>query len=199
MIGRLSDFLACKILAGENLTNDERELYNYGFFMLTSHSLYFVLACLFGIIFKCLLQAIIFYITFQLIRRFAGGYHADTEARCNFLSTVSIVGSVGIIKLSKVYDFHLALLCLALLFAVVITVFAPLDTAEKPLTKKEFCCFRKVTLLLLLLLLIIITAAYYFKIYSLTAPCCISLILEGILAVAGKIKRTYQKKQLSQK
>ena len=199
MIYKFSEALANKLLTKESITKDEVELYAYGIFMLLSHSMYLVLALILGLLTKCLLESIIFYFAFQCIRRFAGGYHADTEAKCEFLSTVSIVGSLGIIKLSKVYDFHLALLCLALLFAVVIALFAPLDTAEKPLTKKEFCCFRKVTLLLLLLLLIIITAAYYFKIYSLTAPCCISLILEGILAVAGKIKRTYQKKQLPSK
>ncbi len=195
MINKLSEFLAQSLITNKNITKNERELYTYGFFILISHSLYFVLASLFGIIFKCFLETIIFYISFQFIRRYAGGYHAETELRCEIFSTLSIISCVLLIKISKEYNFYLILLCFALICSIIILIFAPLDTPEKPLSQKEFKYFRKISLIILISILIAIALSYYFKIKYIFLPCCISLILEGILISAGKIKKLHYEKR----
>lgn len=189
MINNLSALLTDKLLAKGSITEDERELYIYGFFMLLSHIMYFVLACIFGILFKCFIESIIFYIAFQFIRRYAGGYHAATETRCEILSTLSIIASIGIIKLSKIYDFKTTLLIITLISMIIIFILCPLDTPEKPLTEKEFKYFRKISWIILLMISIAIIVSYFFKFNLLFAPCCISLILESILLIAGKIKK----------
>ena len=189
MINNLSALLTDKLLAKGSITEDERELYIYGFFMLLSHIMYFVLACIFGILFKCFIESIIFYIAFQFIRRYAGGYHAATETRCEILSTLTIIASIGIIKLSKIYDFKTTLLIITLISVVIIFILCPLDTPEKPLTEKEFKYFRKISWIILLVISIAIIVSYFFKFDLLFAPCCISLILESILIIAGKIKK----------
>lgn len=189
MINNLSALLTDKLLAKGSITEDERELYIYGFFMLLSYIMYFVLACIFGILFKCFIESIIFYIAFQFIRRYAGGYHAATETRCEILSTLSIIASIGIIKLSKIYDFKTILLIITLISVVIIFILCPLDTPEKPLTEKEFKYFRKISWIILLVISIAIIVSYFFKFDLLFAPCCISLILESILIIAGKIKK----------
>lgn len=189
MINNLSALLTDKLLAKGSITEDERELYIYGFFMLLSHIMYFVLACIFGILFKCFIESIIFYIAFQFIRRYAGGYHAATETRCEILSTLSIIASIGIIKLSKIYDFKTTLLIITLISMVIIFILCPLDTPEKPLTEKEFKYFRKISWIILLVISIAIIVSYFFKFNLLFAPCCISLILESILLISGKIKK----------
>lgn len=195
MINKLSEFLAQSLITNKNITKNERELYTYGFFILISHSLYFVLASLFGIIFKCFLETIIFYISFQFIRRYAGGYHAETELRCEIFSTLSIISCVLLIKISKEYNFNLILLFFALICSIIILIFAPLDTPEKPLSQKEFKYFRKISLIILISILIAIALSYYFKIKYIFLPCCISLILEGILISAGKIKKQHYEKR----
>lgn len=189
MINNLSALLTDKLLAKGSITEDERELYIYGFFMLLSHIMYFVLACIFGILFKCFIESIIFYIAFQFIRRYAGGYHAATETRCEILSTLSIIASIGIIKLSKIYDFKTSLLIITLISMVIIFILCPLDTPEKPLTEKEFKYFRKISWIILLVIFTTIIVSYFFKFNLLFAPCCISLILESILLISGKIKK----------
>lgn len=189
MINNLSALLTDKLLAKGSITEDERELYIYGFFMLLSYIMYFVLACIFGILFKCFIESIIFYIAFQFIRRYAGGYHAATETRCEILSTLTIIASIGIIKLSKIYDFKTTLLIITLISVVIIFILCPLDTPEKPLTEKEFKYFRKISWIILLVISIAIIVSYFFKFDLLFAPCCISLILESILIIAGKIKK----------
>lgn len=189
MINNLSTHIIDKLISKGNITEDERELYIYGLFISISHLMYLILAIVFGLIFKCFLESVIFYIVFQFIRMYAGGYHAATETRCEILSTLSIIASIGIIKLSKIYDFKTTLLIITLISMVIIFILCPLDTPEKPLTEKEFKYFRKISWIILLVISIAIIVSYFFKFDLLFAPCCISLILESILIIAGKIKK----------
>lgn len=196
MINNLSARLTDKLLSKGSITEDERELYIYGLFMLISQLLYLVLACIFGLLFQCFIESIAFYVAFQVIRRYAGGYHAATETRCEILSTLSIIASIGIIKLSKIYDFKTILLFITLVSVVLIFFLCPLDTPEKPLSEKEFKYFRKISWIILLVISSIIIVSYFFKFNILFTPCCVSLILESILLVAGKIKRVPQEKSV---
>lgn len=189
MISKLSK----KIVNQLNILDDEQELYEYGFFILLSQILYFIIAIIIGTICGTVFESIIFYIAFQFIRRYAGGYHASTETRCEILSTLSILACIVVIKLSKTYDIQTVLLIIGALSAVCIFVFCPLDTPEKPLTDKEFRYFRKISWLILLAIVVAIIVSYIFKFKIVTVPCCLSLILESILLVAGKIKRVSQK------
>ena len=102
-----------KLLVNGTITEDEQELYIYGFFMLLSQLMYLILACIFGLILGCVLESLIFYITFQFIRRYAGGYHASTETICEILSTLSILVCIVVIRLSKAYDIQTVLLIIS--------------------------------------------------------------------------------------
>ena len=193
MISKLSNKIVKCFVKQSNISDDEQELYQYGFFILFSQILYFIIALIIGILCEVILESIIFYIAFQFIRRYAGGYHASTETRCEIFSTLSILACIVVIKLSKTYDFQTVLLLIAMLSAVCIFVFCPLDTPEKPLSDKEFNYFRKVSWLILFVIVAAIIVSYVFKFQIVTVPCCLSLILESILLVAGKIKRVSQK------
>lgn len=195
MINNLSTRITNKLLAEGNIAENERELYIYGLFMLLSHLMYLVFVIVFGLIFKCFLESIIFYIAFQFIRRYAGGYHAKTEIRCEILSTLSILCCIVLIKLSKMYDIRITLLIISLVFAVLIFVLCPLDTPEKPLNDKEYKYFRKISWIILLLIIVAIIVSFIFKFNVVFAPCCASLILEGVLIGTGQIKKAHSKKR----
>lgn len=196
MISKLSNYLTGKLLSNGTISDEDKDLYIYGLFMLISQLMFFIIACIFGLVLGCIFESIIFYIAFQFIRRYAGGYHASTETRCEIFSTLSILACIVVIKLSKTYDFQTVLLLITILSAVCIFVFCPLDTPEKPLSDKEFKYFRKVSWLILFVIVAAIIISYVFKFQIVTVPCCLSLILESILLVAGKIKRVSQKKNV---
>jgi accessory gene regulator B len=195
MINKLSKYLTEKLLSNGDIDKNEQELYVYGLFMLISHLMLFVLSCIFSLIFGCLFEGISFYIAFQLIRKYAGGYHASTETACEIMSTLSVLVCIIFIKLSITYSFQLPLLIITIISAVTIFVLCPLDTPEKPLTKKEYHYFRKISWVILLVLLALMILSYIFKWKVLFAPVCLSLILESILLIAGRIKKIYQRKK----
>lgn len=192
MLNRLSKSFTDKLLVNGTITEDEQELYIYGFFMLLSQLMYLILACIFGLILGCAFESIIFYIAFQFIRRYAGGYHASTETRCEILSILSILACIIVIRLSRTYDIQTVLLVISAVAAVCIFCLSPLDTPEKPLSEKEFKYFRKISWWILIVIILAIVVSYVFKFKIVAVPCCLSLILESILLVVGKIKKVSQ-------
>lgn len=196
MISKLSSYLTGKLLSHGTISEEDEELYTYGLFMLLSQLMFFIIACIFGLVLNCIIESIIFYIAFQFIRRYAGGYHAATETRCGVSSTLSILVCIAVIRLSKTYDFQSVLLIIGAVSAVCIFVLCPLDTPEKPLSEKEFKYFRRISWLILLVIVIAAVVSYIFSVQMVLAPCCLSLILESVLLVAGKMKKVSQKNHI---
>ncbi len=195
MINRISSKIVEILIKHSLVENEDKELYLYGFFILLSQILYFIIVTTIGILFNVILESIIFYITFQFLRRYAGGFHAKTETKCEILSTLSILCCIVFIKLSKMYNIRTALLSLSLVFAVLIFILCPLDTPEKPLSDKEYKYFRKISWIILLLIIVAIIISFIFKINIVFAPCCVSTIFEGVLIGTGQIKKAYSKKK----
>lgn len=194
MISKLSKLIVKCLLKQSDIKDDEQDLYQYGFFVLLSQILYFIVTCIMGALFGIFFESIIFYVAFQFIRRYAGGYHASTETRCEIMSTLSILACIVVIRLSKTYDFQFALLILSTVSVLCIAVLCPLDTPEKPLSEKEFKYFRKISWLILSAISLVTLISYFVQLKWLQiffAPCCLSLILESLLLTAGKVKKLY--------
>lgn len=191
MVSNLSGFLANKLLFSSNMSKEQRELYEYGLFILMSKLIFFVLACFFGLLFGCLIESAIFYVTFMAIRQFAGGYHASTENRCEIMSTALFFICTAIIKLLKIYGFENAIAIATVVAALCIFLISPVDTPEKPLSDNEYNYYRKVSWLILLIILAIGLVSYILKLKLFFIPACLSLILESFLLIIGKMKKRF--------
>lgn len=189
MIGYIS-LKVVKKLVDKSLINDtDEELYVYGLFVLLSQILYFILTITIGFLFNIVLERIIFYIAFQFIRRYAGGIHASSELKCEVATTTSIFICLFCTKMCEMNNIQIPILILTMIAAISIFILCPLDTPEKPLTKKKYKYFRKISWIILLLIMLTICIGGFFKLEFLLYPCCMSLILESTLLVLGKIKR----------
>lgn len=193
MVNKLSQKITEKLLESGIISEEERELYIYGLFILISTVMYFVLTCIFGLILGCFFESVIFFTAFQFIRKYAGGYHAATETRCEIMSTISLFACIVVIRLSRSYDLDTVLFCISLIAAAIIAFFSPLDTPEKPLSEKEIQYFRKISWIILFVITAAAIITYCVSFDPVLIPCCLSLILEGILLSAGKIKKSYLK------
>ena len=193
MISKLSAEIVGRLIDESIINNTEKELYSYGFFILLSQILYFILTISFGLILDIFLESVIFYVAFQSIRTIAGGIHASSELKCEVATIVSIFLCLGIVKLCDLYNIKIVIIFLTIVATVLIFLLCPLDTPEKPLTIKEKKYFRKKSWIILLIILTIICLSLYYKISALIYPCCMSLILESILLFLGKIKEIRKK------
>lgn len=193
MLNKLGKRLTNTLINNNQIDESERCLYDYGFFIFLSNATYVIITLMFGSIFSILIESIVFYIAFSLIRRYAGGFHASSEMKCTLITTISIFLCLLCTKLCETNNIQIPILVLTSIATVLIFVLCPLDTPEKPLTKEEYKYFRKISWLILLLIVLTISIGWHFKLEFIMYPCCMGLILESILLVLGKIKRLIKK------
>lgn len=171
------------------LSEDEIELYKYGFYVLFSYLFYFLLSLFLGAFFQLLLEGILFFILFTLIRVYAGGVHASKENSCILFTSLSFLLCFKTIKLCSTLKSPELGFLLLIISAIIIVYLAPLDTPEKPLNVIERIYFRKKSRLILgAIILLAICSLYIYKL-AIFFVCAISLSLEGILLFLGFIKR----------
>lgn len=193
MISKLSKIIVVDLIDKSIINDTEDELYIYGLFMLLSRTLYFILTLIFGVLLNIVLESVVFYVAFQFIRTSAGGIHASSELKCEVATTLSLLSCLGVVKLCDLYNLKTVIIILTIVATVFIFLLCPLDTPEKPLNKKEKIYFRKKSWIILLIVLTIIGISSCLEINTLIYPCSMSLILESILLILGKIKEIRKK------
>ena len=193
MIGKLAK-KAAQCFVKNNTQFNSIELYQYAFFIIFSVIIFFIITIIIGVTLGVLFESITFYFLFVLIRIYAGGYHASKEIICDIITSASILICVFLMRLSKGLNFQIPLFVIAFISVLCILTLCPIDTPEKPLTNKEYCHYRKISCAILLIIAVLILVSFIFDLKFLFAPSCLSLILESILLIAGKIKKIYQLK-----
>lgn len=189
MLNKLSVLATNQLIRHNSISDEEKEIYSYGIFILLSYLFYTLFTLVCGMVLKCIGGSIIFYFSFQIIRKFAGGYHASTETRCEILSMISIFVSVALIRLSDIYDYKTVILVITTFSIVCIFILCPLDTPEKTLTEEEFKHFRRISQIVLLVISTVVFISAVLRFDFLIYPTSLSLILESVLLIAGKIKQ----------
>lgn len=195
MINKLSKSIAHKLVKVGMLKYEEQELYAYGLFMLFSEFAFLIIVLSFSIILDCVFESMVFYFSFRFLRKYAGGYHAKTEIRCEILSVLSILMCIFIIKLSRTTECCYSIFVLTLFSVICIFAFCPLDTPEKPLSKKEFNYFRKISHIILLVILSLATLSFCFDFGSVFYPLAVSLIHQSTLMIIGKLEKLLVEKR----
>lgn len=164
------------------------EVYQYGFFVLFTKIYFWIFTIIIGAVFNVLVESVVFYFSFSMIRQFAGGYHARSELKCEFITSSCIVFSLLAIRLFSNSDLSVLLLLFALISSVIILLLAPIGAKEKPLNENEYRCFRRISLIILFLICLTMIISFVNKFKLLFVPNCLCLILESLLLITGKIK-----------
>ena len=188
MITKLSTALTKALLKRNIVSADDEELYVYGFFMIFSYLIFFFLALLLGLILRIPIESVVFYVTFCVIRNYAGGIHADTETKCTVFTTISITVSLIIIKLLITYNLIISSSVMMVLAGICLFVFAPLSNEQKKIDKNERLRFRKKTILYTIVAMTLVSLTFIFKVCSsIGIAISIGIFLSAALLVLGSI------------
>ena len=186
MITKLAEKAANVLCSNDNLEQDDRELYIYGFIMLFSKAFYFLLTALLGLMFGIVLESIVFYIMFSVIRGYAGGVHASTERACMISTSLSLLTCTAAMKVCIVYSLFVLPIIMLALSTISIIALSPLDTKEKRLSEEEKKVYRRKTHLFTTIILLVAVLSLSSKYAPMFYPCVFSLLLEGVLLLIGK-------------
>lgn len=187
MINHISEFITKRWVSKNIIPEEDYELYHYGWFVVLSDLWLFAFILIIGIIFKIILPSIIFFITFFIIRRFAGGYHAKTELQCQIISLSFLFLSIITMKYLLFNIDNKYLIILNVISVAVLALASPADTPQKPLSADERKKFKIIISSVGVILLVINCILMYFGITVVAVPIICAFILETVLVIFGRL------------
>lgn len=187
MLSRIAISITDYLIRIEQLTPDDRDLYIYGFFLLVSHTFYLLVTLFAGMLFDIVLESVVFYSVFMVIRKYAGGIHAKKEIICTLLTTISIFVSIGFMRHMYNSNYITIPLMMLLFGCMCILCFSPLDSEEKPLNSKEIAVYRKASIRYLILFFFAFLMAFRYSCHGIVYAIACGIFLEGILLLTGSV------------
>lgn len=186
MIGNFSAKIVDKLIEKDIIGLDDYELYHYGFFIIISECFLAIFCMLIGMIFGIFIQSILFYITFFAFHRFAGGFHAKTEFKCQAITLSSFSLCLLGIRFVNIADNRFLIIAFVIT-CIAMILLSPADTPEKILTKEEKRKFKIYTMILSCVFLLIATVLYICQNSDLICAVFFGALLELISVVFGRL------------
>lgn len=188
MISSLSSIITEALYKSQVIAEEDKELYTYGFFVLLSKGLFFLVSALFGWMLGVLWESIVFYIMFSMLRSYAGGFHASKESVCTCCTTASLfLSSLSVLYMQRIGN-SIIPFCILAVCGAVIYLLAPLDSEDKPLTRAELVLYRQKTRAIDITIVIISIVGLCLHLPAILHAASISMALECVLLVLGKVK-----------
>lgn len=185
-VKKITDKIICAI-KNENILLDE-EVVKFGLEIIFMKILFAIVILLIGILMNCLLESIIYTISFSLLRRYGGGYHSESRKKCVVLSVLMLLCGIFTIKISEYFDaFIIPEAFITLFLAIYIICAAPIDTPNKRLDSDELRIYGKRTVITVFMLVILLVIFLYIKAYSFSVSIMIGIIMEAYLMLKGQI------------
>lgn len=189
MISKVSNRITQKLVKRNIISDEEKELYDYGLFMIISYMTFFLISILFGIALNILFPSILFYISFCLVRNFAGGIHANSEIKCDIITTVSIIISEILIRLFIDYVFVKLAFLMLVIASVCLCLIKPVATTQKEISQQEKLHFHKIVVVLTVTFFIISIISIILGFHSIIISLSTSLTFANTLLIIGKLQQ----------
>lgn len=195
MIKFISSKAAC-ILCKDEDPDEMRELYEYAIYILLSGLFHLFSVVALGLCFNMVLESLVFYCSFILIRKFAGGYHAKTPMRCYIFSVITSVVALYLIKLigysNSVY--YYIFVTIEILCVVFIMIASPLDNENKPLNAKEKKIFKILSIVFSLLLFVISLLLKWGGFVILSVSVSFGIVMCAVVVFLRRVQILYHKR-----
>ena len=98
MVRKISKKVTNRLLSRNAIKDEDYEIYQYGLEQLLTSILDLLTLLVIGLIMGMIWQGIIFVLSFMLLRKYAGGYHASTPLKCYLLTTLIITVVLSVMK-----------------------------------------------------------------------------------------------------
>ena len=175
-----------RLLDSKIISEEEVEIVQYGLDAIVSNFIGLVITLVIGSCFGYNVDSIILWLLLFSLRKYAGGYHAETRGKCIFCSTGILI--VSFILYTQVNWFQYISLEISILLASIIFFMAPVENANKGLDMVEKIVYRKRTRIVLLAQILILYVSILFSWERMVELISICFFVVGISLLIGKLK-----------
>lgn len=188
----IAEKITNKLLTMQLVTDEEKDLYVYGFqqgFLLLFNMITIIII---GFFFNMVWQSVVFMVSYSLLRAYAGGYHTSTQLRCYIFSVGMIILVLWLINRFPWNGINVFIT--TAIASIIIFNLAPVEDKNKPLCQLEQAVFKKQTNIILRNLLGLIILLWFIGLKQVSICISVALLVLSIMLILGKIKNTIEMK-----
>lgn len=189
----LAEHLANTFACEGIISDEERDIVQYGLESMGGNLLGAVMTILIGICFKHVGDALLLCLFLFPLRKYAGGFHADTKVRCWIVSMIMLGISFA---LFTAFDHSMAFwgICAAM-FGCIVWVLAPTDNSSKKLDMAELKVYRRRSRVILGMESVVLTLALCMGWKSIIRSICMTFFIVSMSLLMGRIKNVLLSKE----
>ena len=189
MIAKLSRIIADFFIRQKVVSEEQREVYEYGFELSISSVIGIIIVLAIGFISGKFWESVVFYIVFCITRLFTGGYHASNHLLCKITfagALLAVLAADWLLKeIESYYWFVLHFYSL-----IIVCQFAPIENPNKELTERQKVRCKVISIIAMAVWLAVMFLFGYlnselYHIVALTLFCVANLMLLGIRKERG--------------
>ncbi|MBO5383677.1 MAG: accessory gene regulator B family protein [Ruminococcus sp.] len=187
ILGRNISLFLCR---NNIISEQDLEIYQYGFETIISTVLGFMITLLIGFILDMQLLSVLYYVIFVFLRQLTGGYHADTYLKCNTIFAIITFITLGITKLLHIIGKYslIFLMILTIFSLLIIWRYAPVENPNKPLDSEQIMRNHKMSLLLSVSLSLL-SFILYFAMAEVSLLITLTIFCVSLLIIMSKLKK----------
>lgn len=191
MYKELANSITSKFIKSGIIDEEQQDIYAYGFEVLISSTMYFLILFLVSVVFKCVFSSLVYLLGLILIRKICGGHHANHYSSCQLLFEANHLAFVALYHLVDIRWYRLVTVSVFTFAIISIFVAAPVDHKKKPFIKNEYKRYRYLSLFycVILLILLVLTITQVLKPGELLFSFSIGTLSAIISLLCGKISR----------
>lgn len=148
MFDSLAEKIVKRLTYAKVIDESDSEIYLFGMqqFLSTLFGLFSIFIIF--VVMGELLNGMLFFTAFSVLRQYAGGYHAETKVGCYFMSLLSVIFILFYVKYLIIDTMFCITITVA--FLAVIILLSPVESINKPLDKIERLVYRRRTIVIAL-------------------------------------------------
>ena len=185
MLERISERFAGILLHEGIISEDDADVYRYGFFQLVMLLLNVVTTIILAFLFHAMVPCIMLNLSYIPLRVSAGGHHANTPIRCYVNSTIMIAALLAVMKWVTIHP-YVATGVLAFASCIVLAL-APVETADDPFDSEERKVYRRRSIVVLLVEIFAYIVLMAFFEGWMADAIVLGVFTESLMLVIGKL------------
>ena len=143
MLRKMSEKIAWILVREQMIKAQDMELYVYGLELLLAESVCMAAVMGIGLLTGRFLHTVVYFLSYTVIRIYAGGYHADSHKSCTVIFSICYLILIIFVEWT-IFCNLMDIWILGVVFADgVILILAPVEDYRKPLKESEYQSFRK--------------------------------------------------------
>ena len=177
------------IMKSSGLIETDDEIIRYGLEIVIMRGVFLILILVIGALMNCLIESIIFTVSYSVLRMYAGGCHAESRSKCFINSVLTLIIALIGIKAAEAYGFAVAALwVLSVIAAIYIFIAAPIDTENKRLDKDEVYHYGKRSRVFLIILSLLAGIMLVLRLNSIAYSVMMGMVIEAVLMLIGYLQ-----------